>query len=163
MMSKQLEEARKVLDAYIEAMHLRHTSEREAILCSIFSFEGHFTVEELQEVLEQRRFVVSRATVYNTLRLFLRLNLIVRHRLMGKTTYEVASRADNHCHQICTICGKVTEVKIPAVEEAMKKVVLRRFRKEEFALYVYGICSSCAAKITRAQRQIDKTVEQKNM
>lgn len=163
MMNKQLEKARKVLDAYIEAMHLRHTPEREAILNSIFSFEGHFRVEELQEMLGRQRFVVSRATVYNTLRLFLKLNIIIRHRLMGRTTYEIASRSGNHCHQICTICGKVTEVRIPAVEEAMKKVVLRRFRKEEFALYVYGICSSCAAKITRAQRQSDKMAEQKNI
>lgn len=156
-MSNQLEEARKVLNGYIEAMHLRHTPERDAILSSVFSFDAHFRVEELQEALAQRRFAVSRATVYNTLRLFLKLNLIVRHRLMGQTTYEVAWRSGNHCHQVCTICGKVTEVKIPVVEEAMKRVVLRRFRKEEFALYIYGICSSCAAKITRAQRQSGKT------
>jgi Fur family ferric uptake transcriptional regulator len=148
-MVKRVEEAKKVLDTYIAVAGKRKTSERYAILEAVYDFDGHFTVEQLNEALERKKFVVSRATLYNTLRLFLKINLVVKHRLANETTYEVVSNSVGHCHQVCTMCGKVTEVNLPEVEKALKEVSLRRFRKEGFALYVYGVCSSCMAKLSR--------------
>ncbi|MGI6233098.1 MAG: Fur family transcriptional regulator [Prevotella sp.] len=146
------QEAHKLLDTYIEASRKRKTPERYAILDAVLTFEGHFTVDELSHVLEQKKFFVSRATLYNTLRLFLKINLVVRHRLADKTTYEYVSRQLNHCHQICTMCGKVTEVNLPEVDETVKNAPLRRFRKENYSLYIYGICSSCAARLSRMKK-----------
>ena len=94
-------------------------------------------------------FIVSRATLYNTLKLFIKLRIIVRHKLPTGTRYELCDVANNHCHQICTVCGKVTELKSQIVIDAVNNTKLSRFRKEGFALYIYGICSSCMAKNTR--------------
>jgi Fur family ferric uptake transcriptional regulator len=112
--------------------------------------DGHFTLDELGEVLAaEHKFPVSRATLYNTLNLFLELRLVIRHRFQGTTKYEACYADNSHCHQICTVCGKVTEIRTPEVAEAIDQLHLKRFRKDGFTLYIYGICSTCQASITR--------------
>jgi len=154
--NKMLDNARKILDGYLEVTSKRRTPERYAILEAIYHFDGHFTVEELNDLLEKDRFIVSRATLYNTLRLFLKIHLVVRHKLADKTKYEAALRNDSHSHQICTMSGKVSEVELPEVEAAIASSRLYRFRKEGFTLYIYGICSSCQSKLTRQRTMIEK-------
>jgi Fur family ferric uptake transcriptional regulator len=79
------------------------------------------------------------------------LRLVIRHRFQGSTKYEACYDNNSHCHQICTVCGKVSEFKSAKINEAINAFHLKRFRKDGFTLYVYGICSTCQAKITRQQ------------
>ena len=81
--------------------------------------------------------------------LFMELRLVIRHRFQGTTKYEACYAGDSHCHQICTVCCKVTEVKAPEIAEAIDAMHLKRFRKDGFSLYIYGICSTCQGAITR--------------
>lgn len=144
----------RILDNYLEMNNHRKTPERYAILKAVYGMGGHFTLDELGAKLsEDYKFPVSRATLYNTLNLFMELRLVIRHRFQGSTKYEACYEGDSHCHQICTVCGKVTEVKTPEVEEAISKLHLKRFRKDGFTLYIYGICSTCQAAITRQKRK----------
>jgi len=145
---------RKILTNYLDLNNHRKTPERYAILDAVYDMEGHFTLDELSDKLcVEQRFPVSRATLYNTLRLFLELRLVIRHRFQGTTRYEACYDNDSHSHQICTMCGKVTEVKSPEVAQVINSLHLKRFRKDGFTLYVYGICSTCQAKLTRQRRQ----------
>jgi len=140
----------RILDGYLEMNNHRKTPERYAILKAVYSTEGHFTLDELGvKLAEEYRFPVSRATLYNTLNLFLELRLVIRHRFQGTTKYETCYASGDHCHQICTVCGKVTEVKAPEISQAIDAMHLKRFRKDGYTLYIYGICSSCQASITR--------------
>ena len=144
----------RLLDNYLEMNNHRKTPERYTILRAIYSMNGHFTLEELKARLSQEMdFPVSRATLYNTLNLFMSLRLVVRHRFQGSTKYEACYDNNSHSHQICTMCGKVTEVKAPEVSESIRNLHLKRFRKDGFALYIYGICSTCQAKLTRQRKQ----------
>ena len=143
----------RLLDNYLEMNNHRKTPERYTILKAIYSTNGHFTLEELNEKLSSElNFPVSRATLYNTLNLFLELRLVIRHRFQGTTKYEACYDNNSHCHQICTMCGKVTEVKSPEIIQAVDNMHLRRFRKDGFTLYVYGVCSTCQSKITRRKK-----------
>ena len=140
----------RILDSYLEMNNHRKTPERYAILRAVYSINGHFTLDELGEKLEREyRFPVSRATLYNTLNLFMELRLVIRHRFQGTTKYEACYDNNSHCHQMCTVCGKVTEVRWPEIVEAINALRLKRFRKDGFTLYIYGICSTCQARITR--------------
>ena len=143
----------RILDNYLEMNNHRKTPERYTILKAIYSMNGHFTLEELNEKLSSElNFPVSRATLYNTLNLFLELRLVIRHRFQGTTKYEACYDNNSHCHQICTMCGKVTEVKSPEIIQAVDNMHVRRFRKDGFTLYVYGVCSTCQSKITRRKK-----------
>lgn len=143
----------RLLDNYLEMNNHRKTPERYTILRAIYSINGHFTLEELKARLTQEMdFPVSRATLYNTLNLFMSLRLVVRHRFQGSTKYEACYDNQSHCHQICTMCGKVTEVKSPEIIAAVENMHLKRFRKDGFTLYVYGVCSTCQTKMTKRKK-----------
>jgi len=148
----------QILTNYLELNNRRKTPERYAILEAVYDMNGHFTLDELGEKLsEEDKFPVSRATLYNTLKLFLELRLVVRHRFQGTTRYEACYDNNGHSHQVCTMCGKVTEIKSAEITKTINKQRLKRFHKDGFALYIYGICSTCQAKITRQKRQQKKS------
>lgn len=147
---------KNILTSYLELNRHRKTPERFTILDAVYSMTGHFSLEELGDKLAgEYNFPVSRATLYNTLRLLIELRLVVRHRFQSTTKYEACYDNNSHCHQICTMCGKVTEVKSQGVIDAINDMPTRRFHKDGFTLYVYGICSSCQAKQRR--RSVKKT------
>ena len=159
MRENDKETVRNILTNYLELNNHRKTPERYAILRAVYSMNGHFTLDELGEKLAgEYKFPVSRATLYNTLNLFMELRLVIRHRFQGTTNYEIYG--ESHCHQICTVCGKVTEVRSQEIAEAIDALHLKRFRKDGFTLYIYGICSICQAKLTR-QRNTKKITKNK--
>lgn len=154
---------RQILDNYLQMNNRRKTPERFAILEAVYDINGHFTLEELSEKLaEENKFPVSRATLYNTLKLFMELRLVIRHRFQGQTKYEACYDNNSHSHQICTVCGKVTEIKSPQISETISNMRLKRFRKDGYSLYIYGICSTCQAKITRTKTKKDKKIKYKD-
>ncbi len=153
---------RQILNNYLEVNNRRKTPERYAILDAVYDINGHFTLEELSDKLaEENKFPVSRATLYNTLKLFMELRLVIRHRFQGQTKYEACYDNNSHSNQICTVCGKVTEIKSPQISETISTMHLKRFRKDGYSLYIYGICSTCQAKITRTKTQQKKFKNQK--
>ena len=149
MTEQNTAKVREILDTYLECNHHRKTPERYAVLDAVYSIDGHFTLEELDAELTKRNFRVSRATLYNTMHLFIELRLVMRHSLVDGTKYEACYYNDSHIHQVCSVCGQVTEINVPAVTAAVNDLKLQRFRKDTFALYIYGVCSTCQAKLTR--------------
>ena len=144
----------RILDNYLEMNNFRKTPERYAILNAVYDISGHFTLEDLgQKLADEQHFPVSRATLYNTLNLFIELRIVIRHNIKGTTKYEAYYPGNNHCHQICTMCGKVMEIKSPEISIAVENMHTKRFRKDGFTLYVYGVCSTCQAKITKRKKQ----------
>ncbi len=143
MTDKEMVKARMVLDDYLETNQHRKTPERYAILDAVYRIGGHFTLEALNEELEKKKFHVSRATLYNTIRLFLELRLVVRHNLTDGIKYEAYYDNESHVHQVCTVCGKVTEIQVPGVSRAIAQAKLGKFRRDAFALYIYGVCLEC--------------------
>ena len=163
MKDSVLTDVERILDNFLEMNNHRKTPERYTILRAIYSINGHFTLDELKARLAQEMdFPVSRATLYNTLNLFMSLRLVVRHRFQGTTKYEACYDNQSHCHQICTMCGKVTEVKSPEIIAAVENMHLKRFRKDGFTLYVYGVCSTCQTKMTKRKKTTTTTKKSNN-
>ena len=149
-MKKDIRNAvRQHLDDYLITNNLRKTSERYAILDAVLSLKGHFSLDELNDYLLEKSFRVSRATLYNNLRLFQKLRFVVCHRLSNGTKYELCCDSKDHCHLVCTVCGKVTEINNPELRDTVDEMKLKRFKKDAYTLYIYVVCSSCQAKITR--------------
>lgn len=154
----------RVLANYLELNNCRKTPERFAILDAIYGINGHFTIGELSSKLTgECHFPISRGTLYNTLRLFAELRLVMRHNIQGSTRYEACYGNGGHSHQVCTLCGKVVEVKSAAVSAAIDGLRLKRFRKEGYSLYIYGVCSTCQARMTRKKSNESKRKSQKTV
>ena len=150
---------RDVLTGYLEAGNFRKTPERYAILDAAYSFSTYFTIEEISTRLAEENFQVSRATLYNTMRLLIELRLVIRHHFQKETKYEACYASESHCLQICTICGKVSDIDIPEISEALSKTKFRRFRRECYSLYVYGVCSTCHLRMNRSSKVANENVK----
>jgi len=114
--------AKQKFMAFLDQKNLRLTSQRQAIIDSVFSTEEHFTAEQLLEWSRRRDRSVSRATVYRTLPLLTESGL-VREMDFGKDhkVYD-PNYADhpNHSHIICQDCDKIVEFesdKIARIED----------------------------------------------
>lgn len=144
--------AMRILNAYLENTNSRKTPERFAVLKAAYGFKGHFSIQELEDSMESQSFTVSRGTVYNAIRLFMRLNLVVCHRLHDGLRYE-ACGGSGGCRRICTVCGKESDVKVAGLDALVDNTHLQRFRKERYTLYIYGVCSACQAALTRKKKR----------
>src|SRR5712664_1327188 len=112
---------RRFMD-FLTQKNLRLTSQRQAIIDTVFSTEEHFTAEQLLEWSRRRDQSVSRATVYRTLPLLTESGL-VREMDFGKDyKFYDPNYAEhpNHSHIICQDCEKIVEFesdKIAKIED----------------------------------------------
>ena len=145
---------------YLDAHGMRHTPERYAILNRIMNINGHFTIEELQQLIDGDGFRVSRSTVYNTVELLIEAKMLRRHVFEGlQVQYERITLP--HTHLICTTCGKVKEVRDPNFAAFMNARRFNAFNTDHYSLHVYGTCSTCARKAKRSLAADDKKKRRK--
>ena len=111
--------AKDKLIKFLEGKKLRMTSQRMAIIDTVFGTEEHFTAEQLLEWARQKDQSVSRATVYRTLPLLTESGL-VREVDFGKDyKFYDPNYADhpNHNHIICNDCERIVEFESDKISE----------------------------------------------
>lgn len=139
----------EIFTTYLKENNLHRTPERFQILEAVYSQKGPVSMEDIVNRLEEKNFHVSRATLYNTMNLLQRMRLVEKYNLQGGIKYILCYEMTNRCLQICTVCGKETELNLRNVVNSVKQARLKRFTKEGFSLYIYGVCSACKAKQNR--------------
>jgi Fur family transcriptional regulator, ferric uptake regulator len=139
------QKAKQKFMEFLARKHLRITSQRQAIVDTVFSTEEHFTAEQLLEWSRQRDRSVSRATVYRTLPLLTESGL-VREMDFGKDyKYYDPNYAEhpNHNHIICQDCERIVEFesdKIARIEDEISQKL--GFSVKSQRLQITGSCEA---------------------
>lgn len=83
-----IEVIKDVLRQYLQDKKFRNTPERYTILEEIYNMDHHFNVDDLYLIMMNKKYHVSKATIYNTIEIFIDAGLIRKHQF-GKNRFYV--------------------------------------------------------------------------
>lgn len=129
--------------------NVRITPQRQIILKYMIETDEHPSVETIFHILEKTFPNLSMATVYNNLRLFKKLNLIIEMPSVdGGYRYDFYDHP--HFHATCDNCNKIIDVddpEFPEIDKHLKEAASKDgFKPTVTSVEVHGICKECQEK-----------------
>ena len=133
----------------LKSNNLKYTTQRELILKIIYDNDGHFTPEDIYNLIKENHPEVKLgiATVYRTLTLLEDAHIVssISFGTQGKK-YEFGLK-EHHDHLVCLSCGRIEEFLDKTIEKQQEKVAEKfNFKMTNHTMKILGTCSVCQAK-----------------
>jgi Fur family transcriptional regulator, ferric uptake regulator len=127
---------------FLKRKKYRNTQERYKVLDRISELDKHVSADELYFYMNQQGDRISRATIYSTLDLLTKCNILMKHRFQGESAhFELASRMPNHDHMICVECGYIYEFRAEQVDAIRNSVAESQgFKAVNHSLQIFAQC-----------------------
>ena len=124
---------------------LRHTIQRQAVWDEIKSNDDHRDAEQIYSALRKNNLNVSRATVYRTIDVLYKNNLIRKIELGDSPSkYENKVNSDHHDHIICVQCGRIDEFVDDKIESQQDKIIDKLgFKMIRHIHQLFVLCKEC--------------------
>ena len=132
-----------VFSKYLDDHSLRKTRERFAVLDEIYSLDDHFDADSLYTSMKDKKYEISRATIYNTIELLLNCDLITKHQFgRNLAKFEKSYEYRQHDHLICEDCGHIFEFCDPRIQQIHSMMGdLLKFNVTHHSLNLFGKCA----------------------
>lgn len=134
----------KNLKEELKHLNIQYTHQRASILEILKSSLRPLTVDELMEVLQE---VVDLSTLYRTLELFEKKNVITKTELKEplQNIYEYNRHTHKH-HLICTNCKEILFVEDCPLHDYERSIMEKTgYLIHDHQLNLYGLCPKCQA------------------
>lgn len=118
---------------------IRISYQRLLILDYLITHPIHPTAEKIFNDLMEKDPVISQATVYNSLNLFVKHNL-VKELDFNMTSKRYEFKRSSHGHFICESCGSIKDLEIVDIE---KPDMLEDYTIDTIEVIYRGICPDC--------------------
>lgn len=129
----------------LKAQGRRLTPQRRAIIQALFDDEAHPTAEQIFTRVRQDMPDMSHATVYNTLRELVEMDVLRELDLgLGERHYDFT--ANNHAHLICLGCGRVEDVPYDGETITLPAKHDQGFHVVDCNVIFRGYCPDCMSK-----------------
>ena len=133
----------------LKSNNLKYTTQRELILKVIYDNNGHFTPEDIYNLIKEAYPDVKLgiATVYRTLTLLEDEAMVssISFGTQGKK-YEFGL-TEHHDHLVCLKCGNIEEFYDETIERQQEEIAKKfNFKMSNHVMKITGTCSACVAK-----------------
>lgn len=124
---------------------LRYTAQRQSVWDELSSNDDHRDAEEIYLALKMSGVNVSRATVYRTIDVLVKNNMVRKLDLGdGRSLYEHKIDPAHHDHLICIQCGRIEEFMVEEIEKLQDQVADQfGFKLIRHIHQLFGLCSTC--------------------
>lgn len=122
----------------------RLTPQRWTVWTALQQLGGHPSAEGLYRQVRRTHPMVSRATVYRTLEVLVRVGLVT-----PLPTPDGIIRFDPgppHVNMECVWCGRIEDAPDPQVLASVERLALRRGFQADRGVVVQGTCARCRAQ-----------------
>ena len=133
----------------LKSNNLKYTTQRELILQIIYENDGHFTPEDIYNLIKERNpeIKLGIATVYRTLTLLEDAHIVssISFGTQGKK-YEFGLK-EHHDHLVCLECGGIEEF-FDEIIEKQQQIIAKKFnfKMSNHIMKITGTCQACQAK-----------------
>lgn len=142
-------QTRQAMSRALSGAGFRMTGPRRAVAQLLTQREGQFTAEELLAESRTRGLGIGRATIFRSLELLGRLNLVERVDLPSGDHAYLICEPDHHHHVICSQCGRAATFTMEdrGLAERLEQVAQATgYAIDAHRLEVYGRCPDCQAE-----------------
>jgi len=145
-MAGQLAETQSNMD---EELSRRRTEQRRLILGIIQQAKGHLDADEIYQQARQKSPDISLSTVYRSLQLFKKLELIEEHQFDGmRRCYETTPQSKHH-HLVCLGCGRIFEFKCSSAKRLKSRISREEgFKVTDAEVRLAGYCPDCQQRLS---------------
>ncbi len=122
----------------------RLTPQRVAVLKVLVTSDRHPSVEQIYDQIRPDFPTTSLATIYKTVTLLKEMGEVLELGFAGGSNRYDGNRPYPHPHLVCTQCGEIRDLEVPALSEIVQQVSQDvGYRIVSHRLDLYGICSEC--------------------
>jgi len=138
----------KSFKALLKSSNLKFTTQRELILKVLYDNSGHFTPEDIYNLIKASypELNLGIATIYRTLTLLEEADIVtsISFGTQGKK-YEFGLN-EHHDHLVCLECGGIEEFYDEIIEKQQEEIAKKfNFEMKSHVMKITGVCSACIA------------------